>query len=72
MPGAGLLASSYTPVTVSRDGDSHGRGQGEKPNDEQKQIAGFAGSHDALAMKVDGMLRKRGNIRSRVECPFTS
>jgi hypothetical protein len=34
MPGAGLLAPSSAPVTVSRDSDGHGRGEGEKTNDE--------------------------------------
>src|SRR5216683_1841233 len=53
LSGTGLSALSSAQVTVSREGDGHGRGQGEKPNEEQKQIAGFAWSHDAPAMKAD-------------------
>ena len=49
----GLSALSSAQVTVSREGDGHGRGKGEKPDEEQKQIAGFAWSHDAPAMKAD-------------------
>jgi len=54
MPGAGLLALSSALLAVSGDGDGHGRGKGEKPNDEQEQIAGFAGSHDAPYEVMDG------------------
>jgi hypothetical protein len=71
MPGARLLASSSVPVTVGRDGDGHGRGKGETPKDEQEQIAGCAGNHDALAMKVDGMVQGAEISGRGVECPFT-
>jgi hypothetical protein len=47
MPGAGRLAPSFVPVTVGREEDRHGRSEGEKPNDEQEQIAGFAGGHES-------------------------
>jgi len=48
----GLSALSSAPMTVSREGDGYCRGKGEKPDEEQKQIAGFAWSHDIPAMKV--------------------
>jgi hypothetical protein len=47
MPGAGRLAPSFVPVAVGGEEDRHGRGEGEKPNDEQEQMAGFAGNHES-------------------------
>jgi hypothetical protein len=47
LSGTGLSALSSAQAMESREGDGHGRGKAEKPNEEQKQIAGFAWNHDA-------------------------
>ena len=51
-PGAWLVALPFVPVTMGGNDDGNRRDEGENPNEEHEQMAGFVGNHDLSHYEV--------------------